>query len=930
MKRKRFSLDGEWSFFRDSERQLDAVSLDRAEPLNVRVPAPWQMHDRLRYYDGLAWYRRSFVLPDWDLEADEECYLHFGAVDYFAQVWLNGMFVGEHEGGYLPFAFPAGAFLKFHDTNELVVRVIDPPNDEDFAPEFSFSDIPHGKQSWYGTISGIWQSVYLEKCSRVHINSLPITPDVPDSQAHVLVQLSEPARGDCEVRLQLRDREGHIMEASAGWAPGQLEQIIRVPIANPILWDTQDPHLYQAHARLLRKGEEIDSFTDHFGMRTIATSADGHLRLNGRVLFLRGALDQCYYPGTIYSAFGEAELAAQFEQAKHMGLNCLRAHIKINEPRYYDGTDRAGLLVWAELPNWENLTEAAKRRARDTLTGMVRRDWNHPSIVIWTIINEGWGLELALNSEHRAWLADMYAYLKQLDPTRLAVGNSPCFTNFHVVTDIEDFHNYYAIPDHYQQWQQWVGTFAARPPWTFAHQYENIKEWRAFTRDPWNPTPRTPAPEVRRRGSEPMIVSEFGNWGLPDPTGLLECHNQREPWWFETGSDWGGGVAYPHGLEHRFREYHLDRVFGTLSGLAAASQRSQYVALKYQIEQIRQHPSLVGYIITEFTDLHWEANGLLDYCRNPKSFYHLLANINSADALVPAGWDRVVFIEGERFELHLVLSHFSSADLNGSRVKWDLSGWPEIHGEFDNLNPVPAQANRIGTIAFQVPSVPDSRRAQVNFQVYDAAGQLVTQNYHEIYLFPQRFCDPLAKVRLAVSNPSLARRLETAGYEISEVPEPGTIAVVKTLTDDIRLFAQNGGRVLWLAEAEDCQETYLGALGIKRRHGHVWQGDWASSFSWLRQDKMFENIPSAGVVDFAFADLTPEHVIDGLRPRHFAAEVYAGLFVGWLHANVALVVDRQIGNGRLLICTFRLSSHLGTNPVARLMMHDMIAHLANL
>ena len=99
---------------------------------------------------------------------------------------------------------------------------------------------------------------------------------------------------------------------------------------------------------------------------------------------------------------------------------------------------------------------------------MVERDWNHPSIVIWTIVNENWGTDLAVNAAHRAWLVDMYNELKQLDPTRLVVGNSPCFTNFHVVTDIEDFHNYYGMPDHHRQWKEWVQAFAARPAWTFA------------------------------------------------------------------------------------------------------------------------------------------------------------------------------------------------------------------------------------------------------------------------------------------------------------------------------------------------------------------------------------------------------------------------------------------------------------------------------
>src|SRR6185503_10686123 len=146
-----------------------------------------------------------------------------------------------------------------------------------------------------------------------------------------------------------------------------------------------------------------------------------------------------------------------------------------------------GLLIWTELPNWQNLTAAAKRRARATLEGMVERDWNHPSIVIWTIINENWGTDLGVNADHRAWLSETYDYMKALDPHRLVVGNSACYGNFQVVTDILD-----------------------------AHSYADFEEWQKLRADFWKPGPRTHTPEVRSIGHEPLVVSEFGNWGLPD------------------------------------------------------------------------------------------------------------------------------------------------------------------------------------------------------------------------------------------------------------------------------------------------------------------------------------------------------------------------------------------------------------------------------
>jgi glycosyl hydrolase family 2 len=926
--RQRTILDGEWEFFPDPKQNLAPDTLRDEDARKIQVPGPWQAQfEDLRDYSGVAWYRLRFELPDDRLSA----FLHFGAVDYFATVWLNGHQVGEHEGGYLPFELDVTSELRREGTNELVVRVIDPGNDADFLPEFAFAEIPHGKQSWYGPIGGIWQSVYLERRSPTHIARLRITPDVPGEQVRVQVGLNRQTERPLGLWLNVTDPRGQVRRHRFVIGAGHEGEEVVIPIPEPMLWDTTVPNLYDLQASLLDgsddRAQPLDDFSSRFGMRTIGTSSTGHLLLNGRVLYLRGALDQDYYPQLIYTPFTDAELDEQFAKAKQMGLNCLRTHIKITDPRYYDAADRAGILIWTELPNWQDLTEAAKRRAQDTLFGMVERDWNHPSIVIWTIVNENWGVDLAVNASHRAWLADMYSQLKERDPHRLVVGNSPCFTNFHVVTDIEDFHNYYAMPDHYRKWKEWVQTFASRPPWTFAHVYESIESWRQFIKDPWNPLPRQQAPEVRRRGSEPLLVSEFGNWGLPDLAKLKECY-QGEPWWFETGIEWGDGVVYPHGIEQRFKAFHLDKVFPTLSDLSAASQRMQFTALKYQIEQMRRHPSIVGYVITEFTDVHWECNGLLDMCRNPKAYFDVIGQVNSADAIVPTDWERIAFWEGERCEVRLALSHFSSSDLRGCRLEWNLDQWPEISGSFAGVIPERAQLTNLGTVVFQVPRTERPVRARVEMRLLSAGGELVTRNHHELYFFPRIESNGPA-LRISVPGlPRLAAKLTAMGYELSDELS-ANLVVAERMTDDLRWYTQNGGRVLWLAESPESQQAHLGPISIAQRQGRSWQGDWASSMSWIRQDKIFGDIPSGGTVDFAFADLTPETVIVGLNPRDFAGNVHSGLFVGWVHHIVALVAERPIDRGRLMICTYRLRDHLGTHPVATIMMRDMIARMAN-
>jgi hypothetical protein len=932
--RVRISLDGLWDFYTDPHQRLHPGNLESAGTARrIRVPGPWQAQfEDLRDYSGVAWYRHRFEFPPGFLAAasrDATFFLHFGAVDYFTSVWLNGKLIGVHEGGYLPFDVEIGDALRADGVNDLVIRVIDPGDDADISRRFgfAFSEIPHGKQSWYGNIGGIWQSVYMEARHRTHLTRLHITPDVAGEQAQVALRLNHPTERPYALRLILTDPRAKTSEHEFQIAAGEADFQTALSIPQPLLWDTVSPNLYHLKAVLSdadAPAQPLDELASNFGMRSINASPEGHLMLNGRILYLRGALDQDYYPELVYTPFSDEELDEQFAKAKHMGLNCLRTHIKITDPRYYEAADRAGLLIWTELPNWQNLTSAVKERARETLFGMVERDWNHPSIVIWTIVNEGWGVDLAVNPEHRAWLGETYDYLKQLDPHRLVVGNSACFTNFHVVTDIEDFHNYYSIPDHYRQWRAWVESFAARPSWSFAHNYESITEWREFLNDPWNPAARTPAPEVRRRGSEPIVVSEFGNWGLPDVAQLQKCYGGRDPWWFETGIEWGEGAVYPHGVEQRFKTWHLDKVFPDFAALARASQHMQFCALKYQIEQMRRHPSIVGYIITEFTDVHWECNGLLDMCRNPKTFYDAIAHINSADAIVP-DWSRISYREGETCEIHLALSHFSTNDLAGCKLKWHFDHFPQINGSFDDLHPERAQITNLGTISFIVPELKASTRTHIEFHLFDANNQLVTSNHQEFYFFPPTEAQLSATL---FAPPEISAKLRELGYRVTEELAEADMVIVSRLTDEWRWYIQKGGRVLWMAETDDAQQTFLGAVEVLPRKGRKWQGDWASNMNWIRQDRMFSGIPVGGVLDFAFADLIPDHIISGLSPRDFAGDVHAGLFVGWLHHAVALVAERRFGNGRLLISTFRLLEQLSQHPVAAIMLRDMIEHLA--
>ncbi len=879
------SLDGQWLF--SPTKILDPINCPE-----ITVPAPWQADARFRDHVGEAWYQREFEIPSQWMEPGRVLILGFGAVDYYAEVRLNDIKVGEHEGGYLPFELDITDAAR-PGRNTLTVRVDDPLE--------SFPEIPHGKQSWYGLLSGIWQSVWVESRPASYIRRAKISPD----GEQVSVDVSGCANFTDGLAAEIFDPNGVSVARTE-----PKEHRFSLHVDQPLVWSPEEPNLYT-----LKVSNQDDEVIETFGFRTIEAKG-GQIRLNGRPFYLRGALDQDYYPDLIYTPPSLEYIEDQFRKAKEMGLNCLRVHIKVADPRYYIAADKVGLLIWTELPNHALLTEDAKRRACDTLVGMLERDGNHPSIGIWTIINESWGIDLTDPSQ-RAWLTETYRWFKELDPTRLVIGNSACWSNFHVATDVADFHSYYAMPDHLEQWRKWTSKYAGRPWWLFAHEYTEHASWKEFLLDPWHGDERPRALDAQPKGDEPLLVSEFGNWGLPDVQKLYEGNGGSAPWWFDTGLDWNGGIVYPHGVEKRFRDYRLDRVFPSLAALTQASQQLQLDALKFQIENMRAHQSIQGYVITELTDVHWESNGLLDMYRNPKAVYAQFNKFNADDVLIPI-WERLTFSSGETCAMNMILSHYSALDIREPALGWKVTGADfEVNGVQQLTQEcLPYSVTEAGIVSFQAPQVERPTMARVEIQLFNGEA-VIASTTQEIYIFPEMA--PTGDDQL-VFAPTLQSPLEKLGYAVTDDPSATQVAVVTMLDDSLREFILRGGRVLLLAEDEDALNTHIPGLDIEERDNSAWQGDWASSFGW----HSFENVPTGGVVNFAFADLTPDYVIGKFSARDFAFSVYAGLFVGWLHKPVPTIARRRMGKGEVLVSTFRLANNLETNPLAMLLFAELM------
>jgi hypothetical protein len=928
-------LDGAWDFQYDPNGNLTPADLGAMRA--TQVPGPWQSQfDDLRLKSGVAWYRRAFTVPEeW---RGGFAILRFGAVDYHAEVWLNGARLGEHEGGYLPFTFEVQDQLRLGDANELLVRVIDVGLDtHDRYPEFQFTDIPEGKQNWYGPIGGIWQSVQIELHNGSYLRPLRLTPDPARQQVEVDFEIAHP-EPRTNARIQIAAPDGRIVATVIlPVLPMEQTYAITMTVRKPIFWDLESPALYRCTVEVFRESTVISVASDRFGFRTIETR-DGSILLNGRPIFLRGALDQDYYPETIYTPPSESFLRDRFVKAKELGLNCLRCHIKVPDPLYYALADELGLLVWTELPSWgarqqaaagyAPRSEIATERALATLAGIIRRDWNHPSIICWSIVNENWGTRLVSSATDRAWLRGTYDWVKALDPNRLVVDNSPCAPNFHVKSDLDDYHFYYSIPDHAFQWTATVDSFASRPAWSFS-----------------------PHGDVDRTGDEPLIVSEFGNWGLPNVDRMLGVGG-AEPWWFATGGNWGRGITrglvYPHGVRERFDALDLASVFGSYEEFTRASQESEHAALAFEIGEMRRHESIKGYVITELTDVHWECNGLLEFDNGTKSFHDSFAQINSDDMIIPTigAPGRRSYWEGETIWVSLAVSHYSQRNLDGATVSWQIepvsdernddsdSFWPS--GCLTGLRLKSASVTPLEGLAFAAPSADRPIATRLRVHLTDATGARVASNTLDLSFYPRSAGRAVPNRSVGIVGggrvaDSLTTHLRSLGYETGREPCDADVVIALGLDQRAIELLEHGQRVLVAGESAAISNDLK--WKVVERDGTGFNGDWASNFNWVNPRLLHHRVPSGPRLDWAFSSVTPDRVIYGLTPEELARDGLVSLFLGWIQKPVGLAVQFRSGKGVGVMTTLHLIEPkglpTGEDPTATVLLGDLIEYLAS-
>ncbi len=429
------SLNGTWEFAFGKE----GVSPDYSQ--NIQVPFVYQSEAsgiESRGKHDIIWYRREFDLTA--LRPGKRYLLHFGAVDYYTQVWINGKYVGDHKGGYTPFSFDITKMLQ--QRNQIIVRVED---------RYADTSQIRGKQMWqqqeygcwYAGYSGIWQSVWLESVPEHYIKNFRITPDIEKKQMEMSVEVSGYDL-DTIIYAKVSCRGKELAEISCRCMECRIS--FSVSVNNPsadmngiFLWTPETPDLYDIQLELRSKEEMQDIVYTYYGMRTIQRHGDKVL-LNNLPYYQKLILNQGYYPGGYITAQSDEDYRRDIRLIKEMGFNGVRMHQKIEDPRFLYWCDVMGLIVWEEMPSLYDFNTEAQLQYIRELFAVVKRDYNHPCIAVWVAYNESWGVfDLFHSKAQQAAVQAAYYYFKSLDQTRLVIGNDGWE---HTATDLCTIHDY--------------------------------------------------------------------------------------------------------------------------------------------------------------------------------------------------------------------------------------------------------------------------------------------------------------------------------------------------------------------------------------------------------------------------------------------------------------------------------------------------------
>jgi len=554
------SLNGTWRF------SFDEPVLDK----KITVPYVYQCELSgigTREFHESVWYEREFEIPD--TMREKQIILHFGAVDYISRLWVNDVFIGEHKGGQTGFNFDITEAVLQEEKNMIRLHAYDPPFD---------MDIPRGKQFWeaesrsifYTPSTGIWQSVWIEAVEADRIENVFVTPMLDEQSVKFEYHLAGDKNSTLDIGISFEGQ--HITTVSIN--PGSLNGVITIALDQPGLeawnfteshtWSPENPRLFDVQYTLKANGVVNDIVESYFGMRKVAVT-NGVFMLNNRPYYQRLILDQGYWPSSLLTASTDEDFIKDITLVKQMGFNGVRKHQKVEDPRFLYHADKMGLLVWGEIGSAYVYTRRYVQNMVNEWLEVIKRDYNHPCIVVWTPLNESWGIhEINTNTAMQSHCKTMYYITKSLDATRLVISNDGWE---HTDSDLLTIHDYESDEAILQKRYE-----------TMESIINSIPSGRSLY-----------AGDCGYEG-QPVLVTEFG--GISYQNGSTK---NEEGWGYSTaecGNDF------------------LERY-------------------KAVVSPLQDSPHIQGFCYTQLTDIEQETNGLLTFTREPKVDPEAIAEITT-------------------------------------------------------------------------------------------------------------------------------------------------------------------------------------------------------------------------------------------------------------------------------------------------------------
>ncbi len=643
--RESISLNGEWNIIYDHDNRGKSLQLYKKEAYyyhkcveKIQVPSCWETSKE--DYEGEAWYAKSFFIPK---NLDGKClYLHFDAVNYKCEVWINDLPVGYNVGGYTGFDLSIEDFVQYGSDNTIVVRVISPIITQDIEIDgIGRNQMPHWRAA---LVAGIYQDVTIHAMESTHVNDIFVEPMIQNMQAIVNINVKNTMLEEKTLRyiVEMVDSEGKLIDSKQEEfcaESGNSQLSVALDATDCRLWCLDDPALYYANVTLCDGDVEVDQYGVRFGMREF-TFDQSRFYLNGKPIFIKGVFHECLYPNTLAIPEDMEIVKKELNQAKAGGLNLIRPWRHPLPTYIYDLADEMGLLFIGGVPIecmdfYPNLTPYLEEQITHEFTSMIKRDRNHPCLVIWELFNEIHRMPLK-RLKHKVSLQG-----RLLDPTRVIFDESGGFAggaNLYlpyskIPVPINDVHSYPNAPLSQEMYDTYVNL-------------STVKDTTESGVDEHTQS-------IIKRGYL-TNVSEIGYGSLPN----LES-NIRE--YAKNGNPLTPDYKYHYRLYHSLKcvldENDLRSIYPNVESYCEATQVIHAEGNKYMLEACRLNLAIGGIVVHAFTDADWIVGaGLLDIYRDPKLPYCAVKHVFSK-TYVPLRSDKPNYTEGESVVIHCSIVH---------------------------------------------------------------------------------------------------------------------------------------------------------------------------------------------------------------------------------------------------------------------------------